>query len=69
MSFHPQETKATNHAVIQSVVRNIGGRRDLPSPCCVPDKLMPLSVLYFDQDSNVVLKVFPNMSVETCGCR
>lgn len=64
-----EETSATNHAIIQSVVKNIAGHSDLPSPCCVPDKLMSLSVLFFDQDRNVVLKNFPNMSVETCGCR
>lgn len=64
-----QDSSTTNHAIIQAVVKNIAGHSHLPSPCCVPDKLMPLSVLFFDEDKNVVLKVFPNMSVETCACR
>jgi hypothetical protein len=28
-----------------------------------------VTLLYFDEDLNVVLKNYPNMSVTSCGCR
>lgn len=43
----------------------------IPEPCCVPDKMMPLSILFFDSENrdHIVLKVFPNMAVASCACR
>ncbi|XP_067614315.1 uncharacterized protein [Eurosta solidaginis] len=38
------------------------------TPCCSPTKMRPLSLLYFDQDQNLVLSTIPNMSVEKCSC-
>ncbi|KAM9115067.1 inhibin beta C chain-like [Pangshura tecta] len=38
------------------------------SSCCVPTRRRPLSLLYYDQDSNVVKTDIPNMIVEACGC-
>ncbi|XP_011192020.1 uncharacterized protein LOC105218267 isoform X2 [Zeugodacus cucurbitae] len=38
------------------------------TPCCSPTKMNPLSLLYFDQDHNLVLSTIPNMSVEKCSC-
>ncbi|XP_054745564.1 growth/differentiation factor 8 [Anastrepha obliqua] len=38
------------------------------TPCCSPTKMSPLSLLYFDQDHNLVLSTIPNMSVEKCSC-
>ncbi|XP_066303631.1 bone morphogenetic protein 3-like [Branchiostoma lanceolatum] len=61
--------KPSNHATIQSIMRTVGITSGVPSPCCVPDKLSSLSILYFDENRNVVLKVYPNMSVESCACR
>lgn len=59
----------TNHATIQSLLRAAGVRPDLPSPCCVPDKLSSVTLLYYDQKRNVVLKNYPGMTVESCACR
>lgn len=59
----------SNHATIQSIVRAVGIVPGVPEPCCVPDKMSPLSVLFLDTDRNMVLKVYPGMSVDTCGCR
>ncbi|XP_025900882.1 inhibin beta C chain-like [Nothoprocta perdicaria] len=36
--------------------------------CCVPTRRRPLSVLYFDRNSNIVKTDIPDMIVDTCGC-
>ncbi|XP_050781371.1 inhibin beta C chain-like [Gopherus flavomarginatus] len=38
------------------------------SSCCIPTRRWPLSLLYYDQDSNVVKTDIPDMIVEACGC-
>jgi bone morphogenetic protein 3/3B len=66
---HLQIVRPSNHATIQSIVRAVGIVPGIPEPCCVPDKMSSLGVLFLDENKNVVLKVYPNMSVETCACR
>ncbi|KAK2098261.1 hypothetical protein P7K49_023712 [Saguinus oedipus] len=61
--------RPSNHATIQSIVRAVGIVPGIPEPCCVPDKMNSLGVLFLDENRNVVLKVYPNMSVDTCACR
>ncbi|XP_024434890.2 bone morphogenetic protein 3 [Desmodus rotundus] len=65
----PKSLKPSNHATIQSIVRAVGVVPGIPEPCCVPEKMSSLSILFFDENKNVVLKVYPNMTVETCACR
>nr|XP_006110973.1 bone morphogenetic protein 3 [Pelodiscus sinensis] len=65
----PKALKPSNHATIQSIVRAVGVIPGIPEPCCVPDKMSSLSILFFDENKNVVLKVYPNMTVESCACR
>ncbi|XP_051693470.1 growth/differentiation factor 10 [Oryctolagus cuniculus] len=65
----PKVVRPSNHATIQSIVRAVGVVPGVPGPCCVPDKMSSLGVLFLDESRNVVLKVYPNMSVETCACR
>lgn len=38
------------------------------SSCCVPTVRRPLSLLYYDRDSNIVKTDIPDMVVEACGC-
>uniref|UniRef100_A0A8C5EIF0 Bone morphogenetic protein 7-like n=1 Tax=Gouania willdenowi TaxID=441366 RepID=A0A8C5EIF0_GOUWI len=58
---------ATNHAIVQTLVHFINP--DLvPKPCCAPTQLHGISVLYFDDSSNVILKKYRNMVVRACGC-
>lgn len=64
-----QALKPSNHATIQSIVRAVGVVPGIPEPCCVPEKMSSLSILFFDEDKNVVLKVYPNMTVDSCACR
>uniref|UniRef100_H2Z9U2 TGF-beta family profile domain-containing protein n=1 Tax=Ciona savignyi TaxID=51511 RepID=H2Z9U2_CIOSA len=64
-----QNAQFSNHAIIQSVIKAYNINSNLPSPCCVPDEMMGLSVLFYDRHENVVLKNYPDMSVNTCACR
>uniref|UniRef100_A0A8C2WNJ7 Growth/differentiation factor 10 n=1 Tax=Cyclopterus lumpus TaxID=8103 RepID=A0A8C2WNJ7_CYCLU len=61
--------RPSNHATIQSIVRAVGIIPGVPEPCCVPEKMSPLAVLYQDESRNPVLKIYPNMSVQSCSCR
>ncbi|XP_034537897.1 growth/differentiation factor 10 [Notolabrus celidotus] len=65
----PKVARPSNHATIQSIVRAVGIIPGVPEPCCVPDKMSPLAVLYQDESRNPVLKIYPNMSVQSCSCR
>ncbi|KAL7372663.1 hypothetical protein ABVT39_020273 [Epinephelus coioides] len=65
----PKVVRPSNHATIQSIVRAVGIVPGVPEPCCVPEKMSPLSVLFLDTSRNMVLKVYPGMSVDTCACR
>ena len=38
------------------------------SMCCTPLKMSPLSLLHFDNDSNLLKTDLSNMKVDTCGC-
>uniref|UniRef100_A0A0A9VRZ3 Protein 60A n=1 Tax=Lygus hesperus TaxID=30085 RepID=A0A0A9VRZ3_LYGHE len=58
---------ATNHAIVQTLVNLINPLK-VPRPCCAPTKLTPISVLYFVDESNVILKKYKNMVVKSCGC-
>lgn len=58
---------ATNHAIVQTLVHFISPDT-VPKPCCAPTQLTAISVLYFDDSSNVILKKYRNMVVRTCGC-
>ncbi|PSN54809.1 Protein 60A [Blattella germanica] len=58
---------ATNHAIVQTLVHLMSPSL-VPKPCCAPTKLSPISVLYFLDESNVILKKYKNMVVKSCGC-
>ncbi|XP_033640617.1 protein DVR-1 homolog [Asterias rubens] len=58
---------ATNHAIVQTLV-NLRSPDAVPQACCAPTKLSAISVLFFDDSSNVILKKYRNMVVRACGC-
>ncbi|XP_003442703.1 bone morphogenetic protein 7 [Oreochromis niloticus] len=58
---------ATNHAIVQTLVHFINPET-VPKACCAPTQLHGISVLYFDESSNVILKKYRNMVVRACGC-
>ncbi|XP_043832428.1 embryonic growth/differentiation factor 1 [Dromiciops gliroides] len=68
--FFPSATKISslNHAVMQSLMHSVAPATT-PPPCCVPVKLSPISVLFYDNSDNVVLRHYDDMVVDECGCR
>ncbi len=59
----------TNHAIILHLMYSLRvSPPHIPPPCCTPLTFSPQSILYFD-GNEVVLQVYENMIVETCGCR
>lgn len=63
-----QSQKPTNHATVQSIVYALKVGKDVSTPCCVPNKLYSISLLYFDDDENVILKQYDDMVAASCGC-
>ncbi|XP_069478662.1 bone morphogenetic protein 2-like [Ambystoma mexicanum] len=63
-----QNMRPTNHATVQSIINALKLTRGVHSPCCVPDKLFSINLLYFDDDENVVLKQYDDMVAGSCGC-
>ncbi|KAK7507212.1 hypothetical protein BaRGS_00001147 [Batillaria attramentaria] len=59
--------KPTNHAMLQTLMRQKKPRL-APPTCCVPIKLKPLSMLYFEYDE-IVVRHHENMIADECGCR
>uniref|UniRef100_UPI00398F728E nodal-related 2 n=1 Tax=Pristiophorus japonicus TaxID=55135 RepID=UPI00398F728E len=59
--------KPTNHAYMQSLLK-FHHPTLVPSPCCVPIKMNPVSMLYIEK-GEVVLRHHENMVVQECGCR
>nr|QWX95793.1 Sma/Mab TGFbeta ligand [Strongyloides stercoralis] len=58
----------SNHAIIQSLLYNMKIIQRIPNVCCAPEKMDSLTILYFDEQDNVVLKTYPKMSVSSCSC-
>ncbi|NXE53702.1 BMP2 protein, partial [Casuarius casuarius] len=63
-----ESQNATNHATVQSIVHTLKLSQDISTPCCVPDELKSLNLLYFDDKENVVLKNYKDMVATRCGC-
>uniref|UniRef100_A0A8C6ZUC3 Bone morphogenetic protein 7-like n=1 Tax=Nothoprocta perdicaria TaxID=30464 RepID=A0A8C6ZUC3_NOTPE len=63
-----ENQNATNHATVQSIVHTLKLSQDVSTPCCVPDELKSLNLLYFDDKENVVLKNYKDMVATRCGC-
>lgn len=63
------EMMSTNHAIMINLVHALGKYPKVPGPCCVPEELSSISVLYLTDESTLLLKVFKKMSVKRCGCR
>lgn len=64
-----QEQRPTNHATIQAIVHKMGLVKGVERPCCVPTKLLSTSILFYDDNENVVLKMYEDMIADRCGCR
>ncbi|KAG5328808.1 DVR1 protein, partial [Acromyrmex heyeri] len=62
-----QNQRPTNHATIQAIVHKMA--KGVERPCCVPIKLLSTSILFYDDNENVVLKMYEDMIADHCGCR
>jgi len=56
----------SNHAILLSLIRL--QKEHGQQPLCVPVKLKPLCLLYYDRDE-LVIKYHRDMIVQECGCR
>ncbi|KAJ0012013.1 hypothetical protein NQD34_012988 [Periophthalmus magnuspinnatus] len=63
-----QNMRPTNHATVQSIIYALKLLKGVEMPCCVPDKLFSINLLYFDDAENVVLKQYNDMVAGSCGC-
>ncbi|MBN3302740.1 NOD2A protein, partial [Amia calva] len=61
-----EDFKPTNHAYMQSLLKHYHPDR-VPSSCCVPSKMSPLSMLYYE-NGGPVLRHHEDMIVDECGC-
>lgn len=59
---------ASNHAVMQTLMNSYNPTL-VPLSCCVPTKQSSQTLLYVDSDGKLVVKNYPDMSVDECGCR
>ena len=62
-----QNQRPTNHATVQSIVSQMN-LVNVGQPCCVPNRLLSLSLLYYDDYDNVILKQYEDMVADGCGC-
>uniref|UniRef100_A0A915EQC9 TGF-beta family profile domain-containing protein n=1 Tax=Ditylenchus dipsaci TaxID=166011 RepID=A0A915EQC9_9BILA len=58
----------SNHAIVQTLVHVLDERRALPAHCA-PIALKSQSILFFNNQQNVVMRRYQNMRVKQCGCR
>ncbi|XP_037371222.1 growth/differentiation factor 3 [Talpa occidentalis] len=57
---------SSNYAFMQALMHAV--EPDIPQAVCIPTKLSPISMLYQDNDDNVILRHYENMVVDECGC-
>ncbi|XP_038645972.1 inhibin beta B chain-like [Scyliorhinus canicula] len=56
------------HTAVVNQYRMRGMNPGTMNSCCIPTKLSTMSMLYFDDEYNIVKRDVPNMIVEECGC-
>ncbi|XP_037072067.1 bone morphogenetic protein 7-like [Pollicipes pollicipes] len=61
------QMNATNHAIVQTLTHLLEPYT-YPKPSCAPTKLNSISVLYFNDNLNVILKKYRKMVASSCGC-
>ncbi|CAF1297866.1 unnamed protein product, partial [Didymodactylos carnosus] len=68
---HIRSSKSTNHALLQSMIRRLNVRSDteLPAICCAPEKYLSLPIFYKSSEQNFLIRLLPNMIIDSCHCR
>lgn len=67
MAGVPGSTSSFHTAVVNQY-RMRGMSPGSMNSCCIPTKLSTMSMLYFDDEYNIVKRDVPNMIVDECGC-
>ncbi|XP_067101423.1 nodal-related 2 [Osmerus mordax] len=62
-----EDLNPTNHAYMQSLLKHYYPDR-VPSACCAPTKMSPLSMLYYE-NGEMLLRHHEDMIVSECGCQ
>ncbi|XP_077727288.1 growth/differentiation factor 3 [Canis aureus] len=57
---------SSNYAFMQALMHAVDP--EIPQAVCIPIKLSPISMLYQDNDDNVILRHYEDMVVDECGC-
>ncbi|XP_061822240.2 nodal-related 2 [Nerophis lumbriciformis] len=61
------ELNPTNHAYMQSLLKHYKEDK-VAAPCCAPNKMSPLSMLYYE-NGEMLLRHHEDMIVDECGCQ
>ncbi|KAM3585215.1 uncharacterized protein V6R79_010576 [Siganus canaliculatus] len=56
------------HTAVVNQYRLRGMSPGAMNSCCIPTRLSTMSMLYFDDEYNIVKRDVPNMIVDECGC-
>ncbi|KAM4634086.1 bone morphogenetic protein 10 [Polymixia lowei] len=62
------EVSPTNHAIVQTLL-SVKRPQRASRACCVPTKLEPISILYYDKEVVTFNHKYEGMVVAECGCR
>nr|CAD7446776.1 unnamed protein product [Timema bartmani] len=46
----------------------LANKHGTAGPCCAPRKMSAISMLYFDNEFNIIYGLLPGMVVDRCGC-
>ncbi|XP_008823551.1 growth/differentiation factor 3 [Nannospalax galili] len=57
---------SSNYAFLQTLMHTVDPA--VPQAVCVPTKLSPISMLYQDNNDNIILRHYEDMIVDECGC-
>nr|XP_020850068.1 growth/differentiation factor 3 [Phascolarctos cinereus] len=57
---------SSNYAFLQTLMNS--RTPEVPKAACVPTKLSPISMLYYDSYGNIILQHHEGMVVDECGC-
>uniref|UniRef100_A0A5F9D9D0 Growth differentiation factor 3 n=1 Tax=Oryctolagus cuniculus TaxID=9986 RepID=A0A5F9D9D0_RABIT len=57
---------SSSYAFMQALMRAVDPQ--VPQAVCIPTKLSPISMLYQDNNDNVILRHYEDMVVDECGC-
>lgn len=67
----PELVNTSNHAFMKLMYHSATENRytyEVPQASCVPIRFRSMSIIYLDDNGNVITKIYPEMIAESCGC-